>query len=116
MEKLITAITNAPILVRPDPTCQFELEVDTSQIATGGILYQRDLAVTLPNRKKKLGPCHPVGFMSQKFSSTEQNYPIYDRKFLAIMCSLCCWSHLLKGTEIPVLVFTDHANLRYYYR
>jgi len=24
------------------------------------------------------------------------------------------WSYLLKGTEIPVLVFTDHANLHYY--
>src|SRR5260221_12772421 len=24
------------------------------------------------------------------------------------------WSHLLTGTDIPVLVFTDHANLRYY--
>jgi len=30
------------------------------------------------------------------------------------MCSLQCWSHLLKGTEIPILVYTDHANLRYY--
>ena len=30
------------------------------------------------------------------------------------MRGLRCWSHLLKGTEIPVLVFTDHANLRYY--
>jgi len=25
------------------------------------------------------------------------------------------WSYLLKGTEIPVLVFTDYANLRYYH-
>ena len=24
------------------------------------------------------------------------------------------WSHLLKGTTIPVLVYTDHANLHYY--
>src|SRR5947208_13978171 len=23
-------------------------------------------------------------------------------------------THLLKGTDIPVLVYTDHANLRYY--
>jgi len=30
------------------------------------------------------------------------------------MHGLCCWSHLLKGTTIPVLVFTDHANLHYY--
>ena len=24
------------------------------------------------------------------------------------------WSHLLKGTTIPVLVYTDHTNLCYY--
>ena len=42
------------------------------------------------------------------------NYPIYDRKFLAIIHGLRNWNHLLKGTTIPVLVYTDHANLRYY--
>jgi hypothetical protein len=30
------------------------------------------------------------------------------------MCGLRNWSHLLKGTSIPVLVYTDHANLCYY--
>jgi hypothetical protein len=30
------------------------------------------------------------------------------------MCGLCNWAHLLKGTEIPILVYTDHANLHYY--
>ena len=30
------------------------------------------------------------------------------------MRGLWHWSHLLKGTSIPVLVYTDHANLRYY--
>jgi hypothetical protein len=30
------------------------------------------------------------------------------------MRGLRCWSHLLKGTSIPVIVYTNHANLRYY--
>ena len=30
------------------------------------------------------------------------------------MCGLRNWDYLLKGTIIPVLVYTDHANLRYY--
>jgi hypothetical protein len=30
------------------------------------------------------------------------------------MRGLRCWSHLLKGTTIPIIVYTDHANLRYY--
>ena len=34
------------------------------------------------------------------------------------MQGLWCWSHLLKGTAIPILVFTDHNNLHnlHYYR
>jgi len=55
-----------------------------------------------------------VGFHSQKFTTTKQNYPIYNCEFLRIMRGPHCWSHLLKGTEIPTLVFTDHANLQYY--
>jgi len=112
--KIIHAITHAPVLIKPDPSQQFELEVDTSQIGTGTILYQQDPPTTCANGKEKLGPQQPVGFHSQKFTTTKQNYPIYDHEFLGIIRGLHCWSHLLKGTEIPILVFTDHANLQYY--
>ena len=44
----------------------------------------------------------------------EQNYPIYDQEFLRVMHGLQHWSHLLKGTSIPILVYTDHTNLWYY--
>jgi len=113
-EQIIYAITNPPVLVKPDPSRQFKLEVDASQIGMGAILYQQDPPTKQENGTEKPGPRRPVGFHSQKFTTTEQNYPIYDHEFLAIMCGLRCWSHLLKGTEIPVLVYTDHANLRYY--
>jgi len=113
-DKIITLITSAPILARPDPDRQFKLETDASQVGTGAILYQRDPPITKPDGTQKPGPHRLVGFHSQKFTQTEQNYPIYDRKFLGIMRGLRCWSHLLKGTTIPVLVYTDHANLRYY--
>ena len=77
-EKLITLITNAPVLVKPDPSCQFELETDISQIGTGAILYQCDPPTKQTDRTEKLGPQRPVGFHSQKFTTTKQNYPIYD--------------------------------------
>jgi len=113
-DTLITLITNAPILARPDPDKQFELKTDASQVGTGAILYQRDPPITKPDGTQKPGPQRLVGFHSQKFTQTKQNYPIYNHEFLGVMRGLRCWSHLLKGTTIPVLVYTDHANLRYY--
>jgi len=114
LQELKRRVTTAPALVQPDPSKQFELEVDASQIATGAILYQQGPPGMRPDGTEKPGARHPVGFHSQKFSTTEQNYPIYDREFLAIMRGLRNWDYLLKGTTIPVLVYTDHANLRYY--
>jgi len=114
MREIKQRITSAPVLIRPDPSKQFKLEVDTSQITTGAILYQQGPPSTRPDGTEKPGAWHPVGFHSQKFSQIEQNYPIYNREFLAIMCGLCNWDYLLKGTSIPILVYTDHANLRYY--
>ena len=113
-EQIITLITNAPVLARPDPSQQFKLETDASLISTGAVLYQRDPPITLPDGTQKPGPRRPCSFHSQSFTTTEQNYPIYDREFLGVLRGLHCWSHLLKGTEIPVLVYTDHANLRFY--
>ena len=54
------------------------------------------------------------GFHSHKLSTMEQNYPIYDWEFLGVMRGLRHWSHLLKETSIPILVYTDHTNLCYY--
>jgi hypothetical protein len=58
------AVTTAPVLVRPDPSKQFKLEVNMSRIATRAILYQQDAPVALPSRKEKPGPHCPVGFYS----------------------------------------------------
>jgi len=84
-DKLITLITSAPILARPDLDRQFELETDASQVGTGAILYQRDPPITKPDSTQKPGPQQLVGFHSQKFTQTKQNYPIYDRKFLGVI-------------------------------
>jgi hypothetical protein len=42
------------------------------------ILYQHNPSITLADRMQKPGPWCPCSFHSQKFSITEQNYPIYD--------------------------------------
>jgi len=111
VRRLIGLVTSEPVLVPPDTNEQFILYVDASQFATGAILYQAD-----KERKDRWGNplLRPLGFNSQTFSKTEQNYPIYDRELLAVMRGLRTWRHLTRNSVHPVLVITDHANLQYY--
>jgi RNase H-like domain found in reverse transcriptase/Reverse transcriptase (RNA-dependent DNA polymerase) len=112
IKELKRIVTSEPVLVPPDPTRQFVLEVDASQYATGAILYQADLKL----KDKKGNPIlQPCGYHAKTFSGTKQNYPIYDREYMAIMRGLEHWDHLLRGPKNhKTIVITDHANLQYY--
>ena len=103
LEQLIKKVTTQPVLVHPDPKKLFELEVDTSDYATGAILFQR-------NNK---GKARPIGYHSKTFSDTEQWYNIYDKELTAIDRGLENWWHLL--LDSPITVHTDHSNLTYYW-
>jgi hypothetical protein len=94
----------SPVLAYPDFSCQFEMEVDASAFAVGGILFQRD----------KNGKKHDVAYYSHVLNPAEHNYDIWDREFLAIVKALKRWQPLLLGTNHKVIVWTDHANLQYY--
>jgi len=104
-------VTSEPVLISPDQEQQFILEVDTSQYATGAILYQADKNMKDRKGKPILRPC---GCHSQTFSAMEKRYPIYDCKFLVVINGLKHWDYLLKCAKHPILVITDHANLTYY--
>ncbi|KEP45447.1 putative Transposon Tf2-1 polyprotein, partial [Rhizoctonia solani 123E] len=39
---------------------------------------------------------------------------IFEKEFLAIICSLKEWCHLLEGTTLPIQILTDHKNLEYF--
>jgi hypothetical protein len=55
-ETIIQHITNSPVLARPDPSKQFKLETDASQIGTRAILYQCSPPITLADGTTKPGP------------------------------------------------------------
>jgi len=82
------------------------LEVDGPQFAIGAILWQQD-----PANTKKL---HAVGYYSATLSPAKRNYKVFNRELLGIIHALCHWSHLLRGTPIPVIIWTDHQNLTYW--
>ena len=103
---LLSLFQTAPILHLPDVNRPFVVMTDTSLIASGGILMQRD----------DNGDLHPCAYLSQMFSPAEWNYDIYDRELLAVIHALKHWRCYLQGTTHPVTLLTDHKNLTYFHQ
>jgi len=99
------AVTTAPVLMSPQDLESFQVEVDSSDFATGAVLSQQSTAD---------GKWHPVAFYSKSLSSVERNYEIHDKEMLAIICALEEWRHFLEGATHPVEIWTDHKNLEYF--
>jgi len=55
-----------------------------------------------------------VAFYSKSLSLVEQNYEIYDKEMLTIICVLEEWRHFLKGAWHPLEIWMDHKNLEYF--
>ena len=96
--------TTAPILVQPDPSRQFIVEVDASDVGVGAVLSQRSAS------DQKL---HPCAFLSHKLEAAERNYDVGNRELLAVVLALAEWRHWLEGAKHPFVVWTDHKNLAY---
>ena len=95
--------SSAPILVLPDPSLPFTVEVDASEVGVGAILSQ----------KAQDGKIHPCAFFSHRLSPAESRYDVGDRELLAVKLALEEWRHWLEGAQHPFLVWTDHRNLEY---
>ncbi len=102
--KLKGCFVSAPILITPDPSGQFVVEVDASEVGVGAVLSQRS-----PSDDKM----HPCAFLSHRLSPAERNYDIGNRELLAVKLALEEWRHWLEGSGVPFIVWTDHKNLEY---
>jgi hypothetical protein len=69
-------------------------------IAYAGILFQ-----------KWEDGWYPITYFSKKFSRAELNYPIYNKKLMAIIMSFRQWRYYLEGTP-EIEVWSDHQNLK----
>ena len=95
--------TSAPILTIPDPSLQFVVEVDASEVRVGAIFSQRSPT------DDKLNPC---SYFSHRLSPAERNFGIGDRELLAVKLALEEWRYWLEGAN-PFLVWTNRKNLEY---
>ena len=98
-------MTTASVLVSPQDSEPFQIEVDSSDFTTGAVLSQQS---TMD------GKWHPVVFYSKSLSSVEQNYKIYNKEMLAIIHMLEEWRHFLKGATHSIEIWTNHKNLEYF--
>jgi len=53
---------------------------------------------------------HPVAFDSMTFKNTELNYPVHEKKLLAVICALKKWHVNLLGS--PFFIYMDHKTLK----
>src|SRR5271170_6204780 len=103
-ETLKKRFTEEPVLIMPDHSKPFQIEVDASKYATGAILTQMD----------SNGDRHPCAFISKTMSQAQRNYDTGDRELLAIVRALEEWRHYIQGSPHTMTVYSDHANLGYF--
>jgi hypothetical protein len=96
--------TEEPVLMMPDHLKPFQIQVDSSLFATGGILTQMDTN----------GDRHPCAYLSKSLTKEQRNYDTGDRELLAIVQALKEWRHYIQESGQTTIVLSDHNNLRHF--
>jgi RNase H-like domain found in reverse transcriptase len=100
-DQLKKRFTKEPVLMMPDHSKPFQIQVDSSLFATGGILSQMDTN----------GDRHPCAYLSKSLTKEQRNYDTGDRELLAIVWALKEWRHYIQGSGHTTIVLSDHDNL-----
>ena len=96
--------TEEPVLMMPDHTRPFQIQVDSLLVATGGILMQMDT-----NRDH-----HPCAYLSKSLTKEQRNYDTGNRELLAIVRTLKEWWHYIQGSGHTMTILSDHDNLLHF--
>ncbi|GAA5873416.1 hypothetical protein JCM1840_007376 [Sporobolomyces johnsonii] len=104
-QQLKEAFNGDKILRHFQPHLPIELETDASDFALGSVLSQRH----------DDGKLYPIAFRSRKFDHAKLNYEVHDKELLAIVDACRLFRPYLEYVQIPTKVFSDHANLQYFF-
>lgn len=99
-EQCKQSLADAALLHYPDSSKPLGLMVDASNCAAGAVLQQLDGDTW-----------KPIGFFSQKFSSSQQKYSTFGRELTAAKLAVKHFRHLIEGRHFTI--FTDHFPLTY---
>ncbi len=89
-------MTEAPVLVQPEPGKEFVIYSDASLNRLGCVLMQEDKV---------------IAYDSEQLKPHEKNYPKHDLELAVIVFTLKIWRHYLYGEKCRI--FTDHKSLKY---
>ena len=103
-QELKQAVQKEPVLLQPDQTKPFEVEIDASNYAIGAMLMQKD----------EKGILHPVAYFSKSLNSAQRNYNVYNRELLGLVETCRHFRQYLHQPAHTVKIHTDHANLLYW--
>jgi hypothetical protein len=98
--KLKNLLTYALVIQPPDWSLPFEIMRDASDYAIGAVLGQR--------KDKKP---YVIYYASKTLNSAQMNYTTTEKKLLAVIFACDKFKSYLVGS--PVVVFSDHAALKY---
>ncbi|KAL3577368.1 hypothetical protein D5086_022651 [Populus alba] len=98
--KLKNLLTSAPVIQPPDWSLPFEIMCDASDYAVGVVLGQR--------KDKKP---YVIYYASKTLNSAQMNYTTTEKELLAVVFACEKFRSYLVGS--PVIVFSDHAALKY---
>lgn len=95
-DRLKVMLTEAPVLVQPEPGKEYTIFSDASLNGLGCVLMQDGKV---------------VAYASRQLKPHERNYPTHDLELAAIVFALKIWRHYLYGEKCNI--FTDHKSLKY---
>jgi len=98
--KLKNLLTSAPVIQPPDWSLPFKIMCDASDYAVGAVLGQR--------KDKKP---YVIYYASKNLNSDQMNYTTTEKELLAAVFACEKFRSYLVGS--PVVVFNDHAALKY---
>ena len=101
-ENLKEILCHYPVLRMPEFDRSFELAIDASDQAAGGVLLQTD--------KQNESLKHPVAYFSRKFDKHQTNYSTIEKELLALVLAIQHFEVYISGLRV-VKVYTDHNPL-----
>lgn len=93
-------LSQATLLVHPDPKAELTIQTDASETAIGAVLQQQ-----------KGKEWQPLAFFSRKLSPAQKKYSTYDRELMAIYEAIRYFRHMVEARTFSI--WTDHKPLTF---